>query len=239
MIFRQLFDLESSTYTYLLADETSREAIFIDPVLGQMFTYQALLSQLGLTLKLALDTHVHADHVTALGKLHELTGCQSMPGRESQVPCASALFQDGQVLSAGSIELTALFTPGHTSDSYCFYLPDLGMVFTGDTLLIRGTGRTDFQNGDAATQYRSLKHKLLTLPADTRVYPGHDYKGWTVSTIAEEIAHNSRLQVADQAAYVELMAGLKLPDPRQMDLAIPANRACGGAPAARAEAQNG
>jgi sulfur dioxygenase len=228
MILRQLFERESSTYTYLLADEVVGQALLIDPVLGQEDQYLRLLEELGLTLVCALDTHVHADHVTALGKLRELTGCQTRLGEQSQVACVSDTFREGSVIHCGALALRALYTPGHTDDSYCFYLNDghHHYLFTGDTLLIRGTGRTDFQNGDAALQYQSLQ-RLLALPPETLVYPGHDYKGWTVSTIAEERAHNPRLQVKSEAEYVALMAGLKLAHPAQMDVAVPANRACG------------
>ena len=228
MIFRQLFDRDSSTYTYLLADVNTREALLIDPVLGQCDAYLALLEQLDLSLVYALDTHVHADHVTALGKLRELTACKTMMGKQSQVACASDWFVDGDQLSLGGLQLRVLYTPGHTDDSYCFYLPEQGLLFTGDTLLIRGTGRTDFQNGDARAQYQSLQ-TLLALPTQTQVYPGHDYKGWTSSTIDEERRHNPRLQVADADAYAELMANLKLPNPQMMDIAVPANKACGRA----------
>ncbi|MGB1221572.1 MAG: MBL fold metallo-hydrolase [Alcanivoracaceae bacterium] len=229
MIFRQLFDQTSSTYTYLLADELSREAVLIDPVQEQLPAYRQLLADLSLNLVMALDTHVHADHITALGDLREALGCRSMMGEQSGVDCVSETFADGQVLRFGRYHLQALYTPGHTDDSYCFLLQANGqaMVFTGDTLLIRGTGRTDFQNGDAARQYHSLFERLLTLPGETRVYPAHDYKGWTASTIAEEKACNPRLQVAGQAEYVALMDALDLPDPKMMDVAVPANQSCG------------
>lgn len=226
VIFRQLFDHDSSTYTYLLADSVSRQALLIDPVLVQIDSYQRLLAELELSLIYALDTHVHADHVTALGRLRELTGCKTLMGRESEVACASGWFADGDTLTVGQLSLRVLYTPGHTSDSYCFYVPEHNLLFTGDTLLIRGTGRTDFQNGDALLQYRSLQ-RLLQLPAHTQVYPGHDYKGWTSSTLAEEQRYNPRLQVPDAAAYVSLMANLKLPNPKMMDLAVPANKGCG------------
>ncbi|MDF2445665.1 MAG: Zn-dependent hydrolase [Moraxellaceae bacterium] len=231
MLFRQLYDQASSTYTYLLADKTSREAVLIDPVREQMPAYLQLLQELGLRLIAALDTHVHADHITALGALRDATGCITWMGREAQAGCVSARFTDGAEVTFGAHRLQVIYTPGHTDDSYSFYLEADGrrQVFTGDTLLIRGTGRTDFQNGSAHAQYRSLFERLLTLPDDTLVYPGHDYKGWTVSTIGEERACNPRLQVADEAAYVELMANLKLPNPRLMDVAVPANRACGQA----------
>lgn len=227
MIFRQLFDKQSSTYTYLLADAASGEALLIDPVRSELETYLRLLRELNLSLTLALDTHVHADHITALGDLRAATGCRSLMGKQAQSDCVSARFAHGDVLHFGRHALQVIYTPGHTDDSYSFYLPEQGMVFTGDTLLIRGTGRTDFQNGDAKQQYNSLFDKLLRLPADTLVYPGHDYKGWTVSTIGEERAHNPRLQVPDEAAYVALMGSLNLPSPAMMDVAVPANRACG------------
>lgn len=229
MIFRQLFDHESSTYTYLLADELSHEAVLIDPVQEQLPAYLQLLKDLSLTLVMALDTHVHADHITALGDLREATGCRSMMGQQSGVDCVSETFSDGQTLAFGRYQLQALYTPGHTDDSYCFllYADGRAMVFTGDTLLIRGTGRTDFQNGNAASQYHSLFQRLLLLPGETRVYPAHDYKGWTASTIAEEKACNPRLQVANEAEYVALMDALDLPDPKLMDVAVPANQSCG------------
>lgn len=233
MIFRQLFEKNSSTYSYLLADKVTGEAVLIDPVREELDQYLRLLSELGLTLKVALDTHVHADHVTALGVLRERTDCISMMGQQAKAECVSGRFSDGDRITFGRHTLQVIYTPGHTDDSYSFYLEVDGQryVFTGDTLLIRGTGRTDFQNGNAAAQYDSLFNKLLTLPADTRVYPAHDYKGWTVSTIAEERAHNPRLQVADQAAYEALMGALNLPSPALMDIAVPANRSCGMATA--------
>lgn len=229
MIFRQLFDQKSWTYTYLLADADSREAVLIDPVKGQVGAYLQLLRDLGLSLVAALDTHVHADHITGLGELREATGCRSWMGEQSAAPCVSARFGEGSEIPFGRHRLRALYTPGHTDDSYCFLLEADGQryAFTGDTLLIRGTGRTDFQNGSARDQYHSLFARLMTLPDDTRVYPGHDYKGWTVSTIGEERACNPRLQVKDEASYVDQMDSLRLPNPRLMDVAVPANRACG------------
>lgn len=229
MLLRQLFDLESCTYTYLLADAATRDAVIIDPVKGQVPAYLQLLRELDLTLRAALDTHVHADHITGLGELRAATGCPSWMGRESAASCVSARFGDGTGLAFGRHRLVAMHTPGHTDDSYSFYLEADGqrMVFTGDTLLIRGTGRTDFQNGSARDQYHSLFDRLLQLPPDTLVYPAHDYKGWSVSTIAEERAFNPRLQVNGEAAYVQLMDQLKLPNPRLMDVAVTANQACG------------
>lgn len=229
MLFRQLFDATSSTYTYLLADRQTGEAVLIDPVREQMPSYLRLLEELELKLVMAIDTHVHADHITALGALREATGCVTWMGRQAQADCVSARFSDGDRLRFGAHELLAMYTPGHTDDSYSFYLETNGQkfVFTGDTLLIRGTGRTDFQNGSPHDQYRSLFGRLLQLPGDTQVFPAHDYKGWTVSTIAEERLHNPRLQVATEAEYVQLMQALKLPSPALMDVAVPANRACG------------
>lgn len=229
MLFRQLFDATSSTYTYLLADQQTGEAVLIDPVREQMPSYLRLLEELELKLVMAIDTHVHADHITALGALREATGCVTWMGQQAQADCVSARFADGDRLRFGAHELQVIYTPGHTDDSYCFYLEANGhkFVFTGDTLLIRGTGRTDFQNGNPHDQYRSLFDRLLQLPGDTQVYPAHDYKGWTVSTITEERLHNPRLQVATEAEYVQLMQSLKLPSPALMDIAVPANRACG------------
>lgn len=228
MLFRQLFDRDSSTYTYLLAD--AGEAVLIDPVKERLDDYLRLLQELDLQLVLALDTHTHADHITALGELRAATGCRSGFGRESGSTCASFTFAEGQHLAFGNCELVAWHTPGHTDDSYCFLLPAAQLqparLFTGDTLLIRGSGRTDFQNGDARAQWRSLQ-RLLALPGTTEVWPGHDYRGWTRSSIAEEAAHNPRLQVADVEAYVALMGNLKLPSPKLMDTAVPANRGCG------------
>ena len=229
MIFRQLFDSTSSTYTYLIGDEQSGSAALIDPVAEHTNRYIKLLGELGLKLVIAADTHTHADHITALGALRDKTGCKTLIGQQSGSECASATFTDGDILMAGSIAITALHTPGHTDDSYSFYIDDATqpILFTGDTLLIRGTGRTDFQNGNAAEQYHSLFERLLKLPGHTLVYPGHDYNGNTVSTIDEEKNHNPRLQIADQNQYIELMNNLDLPNPAMMDVAVPANRACG------------
>lgn len=225
MIFRQLYDHESSTYTYLLAERAGGEALLIDPVLANADRYVRLIDELDLKLVLAVDTHIHADHVTALGTLRESTGCASAMGEMTRAECVSVRFNEGEKLCADNLHLQVLYTPGHTDDSYSFLLLD--RVFTGDTLLIRGTGRTDFQNGDPAAQYDSLFGKLLKLPEDTLVYPAHDYNGMTVSSIGEEKRHNPRLQVADKQAYMDLMNGLVLESPRLMDIAVPANRSCG------------
>ncbi len=225
MIFRQLFDKTSSTYTYLLAERQGGEALLIDPVLENTGQYVRLIEELDLKLVLAVDTHIHADHVTALGSLRDQSGCATAMGAMTRAECVSLHFNEGEKLCVDKLHLDILYTPGHTDDSYSFLLPD--RVFTGDTLLIRGTGRTDFQNGDPAAQYDSLFGKLLTLPEDTLVYPAHDYNGMTVSTVGEEKRHNPRLQVTGKQAYIELMNGLELDDPRLMDVAVPANRACG------------
>jgi glyoxylase-like metal-dependent hydrolase (beta-lactamase superfamily II) len=225
MLFRQLFERDSSTYTYLIARRTGGEALLIDPVRAELSQYLRLIDELDLRLVFAIDTHVHADHITALGDLRTETSCATLMGAQSKAECVSRKISDGERLKVDGLELRALYTPGHTDDSYSFVMND--RVFTGDTLLIRGTGRTDFQNGDAGAQYESLFDKLLQLPEQTLVYPAHDYKGWTVSTIAEERAHNPRLQVRSKQEYIELMQGLRLPNPRLMDIAVPANLACG------------
>lgn len=232
MIFRQLFERESCTYTYLLADADTGEAVLIDPVITELDSYERLLSELNLQLCAALDTHVHADHITALGELRQRTGCRSMMGAQALSECVSHKFSDGEYIHFGAYALQVLYTPGHTDDSYSFLLQTAGehYLFSGDTLLIRGTGRTDFQNGSASQQYDSLFGRLLNLPGDTRLYPAHDYKGWTTSTLDEERAHNPRLQVSDREAYIRLMDALVLPNPKLMDVAVPANRACGQSP---------
>lgn len=229
MIFRQLFERESSTYTYLIACEQSGEAAIIDSVKSENERYLQLLEELNLKLIYVLDTHTHADHITGAGALRDATGCTTLLGAEAQSACVSEPLHDGDVIAIGNLRLKVLHTPGHTDDSYSFVLTEQGQtyIFTGDTLLIRGTGRTDFQNGNARDQYQSLFGKLLTLPDDAWVYPAHDYKGWTVSRIGEEKAHNPRLQVKDVVAYETLMNNLKLPTPALMDVAVPSNRACG------------
>lgn len=226
MIFRQLFDRDSYTYTYLLADQHSGEAVLIDAVVTNVEQYLQLLKELDLTLILAIDTHTHADHITAMGALRDRTGCETKVGQESGAHCASGTYKDGDILNVKSFSLETLYTPGHTDDCYSFYVASKGYLFTGDTLLIRGTGRTDFQSGNAETQYASLQ-KLLQLPGETVVYPGHDYRGWSQTTLAEERAHNPRLQVKDAKAYAELMGNLHLPHPKMMDVAVPANLTCG------------
>lgn len=225
MLFRQLYDLDTGTYTYLLAARPGGEAVIIDPVLEQINAYLQLLRELDVRLVKAIDTHTHADHVTAMGQLRDTTGCVTIMGEQTKAECVSLRVKDGEHIAVDGLTLQALYTPGHTDESYSFLMDD--RVFTGDTLLIRGTGRTDFQNGDARAQYDSLFNKLLKLPEDTLVYPGHDYKGWTVSTIGEERRYNPRLQVSSVEAYVNIMNNLKLPNPKYMDVAVPANLACG------------
>lgn len=229
MIFRQLFERESSTYTYLIACEKSREAVLIDTVKSELDRYLQLLEELNLQLIYVLDTHTHADHITAAGALRDATGAVTLLGQEANSSCVSQTMSHNEKINVGQLVIQILHTPGHTDDSYSFVLQKNQQfyVFTGDTLLIRGTGRTDFQNGNAADQYNSLFNQLLKLPDNTLVYPAHDYKGWTVSTIGEEKAHNPRLQVKDEMSYVELMNNLELPNPKMMDIAVPANRACG------------
>ncbi|HEV2230127.1 MAG TPA: MBL fold metallo-hydrolase [Steroidobacteraceae bacterium] len=225
MIFRQLFDATSSTYSYLLASRRGGEALIIDPVIDRVDRYVQLLRELDLKLVKAVDTHLHADHITGLGALRDRTHCITVMGERSRVDLVSMRVADGDRLQIEGLELEVLYTPGHTDDSYSFRMAD--RVFTGDTLLIRGTGRTDFQNGDARAQYQSLFGRLLALPDETLVFPGHDYKGDTVSTIGEERRWNPRLQVKSVEEYVELMGNLKLSNPRMMDVAVPANMKVG------------
>src|ERR1700685_2539451 len=268
MIFRQLFDSTSGTYTYLIASRHGGEALIIDPVLERVDRYLQLVRELDLKLVKAIDTHLHADHVTGLGALRDRTHCITVmgehthadvvsmrvaegdrieieglrldvlytPGRgalRDRTHCITVMGEhthadvvsmrvaEGDRIEIEGLRLDVLYTPGHTDDSYSFLWAD--RVFTGDTLLIRGTGRTDFQNGDARAQYDSLFNKLLKLPDETMVYPAHDYKGDTVSTIGEEKRFNPRLKVKSIDEYVELMNNLKLPNPKMMDVAVPAN----------------
>jgi glyoxylase-like metal-dependent hydrolase (beta-lactamase superfamily II)/rhodanese-related sulfurtransferase len=225
MIFRQLFDSTSGTYTYLLASRRGGEALIIDPVLEKVDRYLQLIRELDLKLVKAVDTHLHADHITGLGALRDRTRCVTVMGEQSQVDVVSMRLAEGDKLTIEGVALGVLYTPGHTDDSYSFTMQD--RVFTGDTLLIRGTGRTDFQNGDPRAQYDSIFSKLLRLPDETLLFPGHDYKGDTVSTIGEEKAFNPRLQVKSVDEYVALMGSLNLPNPKLMDVAVPANMRVG------------
>jgi sulfur dioxygenase len=221
VIFRQLFDSASSTYTYLVASRHGGEALIIDPVLEKVERYLQLLRELDLHLVKALDTHLHADHITGSAALRDRTHCVTVMGEQTKADIVSMRVADGDRIDIEGLSLEALYTPGHTDDSYCFLMDD--RVFTGDTLLIRGTGRTDFQNGDARAQYESIFNRLLKLPDETLVYPAHDYKGDMVSTIGEERRFNPRLQVASADDYAALMGGLALANPKMMDVAVPAN----------------
>src|SRR4030081_3789086 len=232
MIFRQLFDSVSGTYTYLLASRHGGEALIIDPVLEKVERYIQLVKELDLKLIKAVDTHLHADHITGLGALRDRTHCVTVMGEQSQVDVVSMRLAEGDKLTIEGISLDVLYTPGHTDDSYSFAMAD--RVFTGDTLLIRGTGRTDFQNGDPRAQFDSIFNKLLRLPDETLVFPANDYKGETVSTIGEERLFNPRLQVKSVDEYVALMSSLNLPNPKMMDVAVPANSRVGLAQEERA-----
>jgi sulfur dioxygenase len=225
MIFRQLFDSTSGTYTYLLASRRGGEALIIDPVLERVERYLQLVRELDLRLVKAVDTHLHADHVTGLGALRDRTHCITVMGERTKADVVSMRVAEGDRVDIEGVRLDVLYTPGHTDDSYSFLLAD--RVFTGDTLLIRGTGRTDFQNGDPRAQYDSIFNKLMKLPDETLLYPAHDYKGETVSTIGEEKSFNPRLQVKSIDEYVDLMNNLNLPNPKMMDVAVPANMRVG------------
>ena len=225
MIFRQLFDSVSGTYSYILASRAGGEALILDPVLEKVDRYCQLLRELDLRLVKAVDTHLHADHVTGLGELRDRTHCVTIMGEQSKADVVAMRVAEGDRVTIEGISLDVMYTPGHTDDSYSYLMGD--RVFTGDTLLIRGTGRTDFQNGSARAQYDSIFNRLLKLPDETMVFPAHDYKGDTVSTIGEERRYNPRLQVRTVDEYVELMANLKLPNPKMMDVAVPANMRVG------------
>ncbi|MEZ4254722.1 MAG: MBL fold metallo-hydrolase [Polyangiales bacterium] len=228
MIFRQLFDAATSTYTYLLGDPVTHEAVIIDPVLEQLERDTTLLRELGLTLKYAIDTHVHADHVTAVGALREQLGAKTVLSERGETAAPDRLVKDGDRIEFGRLALEVRETPGHTQACLTFVTADHVMAFTGDALLIRGCGRTDFQQGDARTLYRSVHQKIFSLPDETLLFPGHDYKGRTVTTVAEETAHNPRLgggRTEDE--FVAIMGGLALAYPKQIDRALPANLRCG------------
>ncbi|URD53370.1 MBL fold metallo-hydrolase [Chroococcidiopsis sp. CCNUC1] len=226
MFFRQLFDLESKTYTYLIADPKTQEAVLVDPVLEQVERDRNLLQELGFKLRYCLETHIHADHITGTAKLRELTGSLGVLPEKAQAVCADRLIRDGEMLLLGSISIQAIATPGHT-DSHMAYRVNNDRVLTGDALFIRGCGRTDFQGGDAAVLFNSVTQRLFTLPDETLVYPAHDYRGFTVSTIGEERRWNPRFAGRDRASFIELMTNLELPEPQKMMEAIPANEHCG------------
>ncbi|MDP2304955.1 MAG: MBL fold metallo-hydrolase [Pseudomonadota bacterium] len=224
MLFRQIFDPASSTYTYLVACSRTREAALVDPVLEQVEVYVALLGTLDLTLSYSLETHVHADHVTAAASLRDRLGCRTAVHRDGGATCADLQLTDGDLLSLGDLVIEVRATPGHTASCVSYYLGD--RVFTGDALLIAGCGRTDFQQGDPGRLYDSVRTRIFTLPPDTLVYPAHDYKGRTVSTVKEEMATNPRLS-RPRDEFVHIMDTLALAPPKQIDRALPANQACG------------
>jgi glyoxylase-like metal-dependent hydrolase (beta-lactamase superfamily II) len=232
MIFRQLFEPQSSAYTYLIGCEETREAALIDPVLETVDRDLALLRDLGLTLKYTVETHIHADHVTGAARLRELTGSKAAVPEKSGAAHVDVPLREGERIEVGTLSLEPLYTPGHTDDHHVYVLrsTDGARVFTGDALMIDGCGRTDFQNGDAATLYRSVHEKIFALPDDTLVYPGHDYQQRRVSSVGQEKARNPRLgggRTLDE--FVAIMNGLNLPHPKMMDVAVPANRGCGEA----------
>ena len=221
MIFEQLFDTKSSTYTYIISSGKGREALIIDPVIEHTDEYIKILENLELKLVKVIDTHIHADHVTGLNELNQRTNCIRIMGENSKSEVIDIKLKDEENINIESIELKAIYTPGHTDCSYSYLMND--RVFTGDTLLINGTGRTDFQNGSAHQAYDSLFGKLLKLPEETLVYPAHDYKGNKVSTIENEKKNNPRLQVKSADEYADIMNNLNLPNPKLMDIAIPRN----------------
>ncbi|MEL7368105.1 MAG: MBL fold metallo-hydrolase [Myxococcota bacterium] len=227
MLFRQLFDAQSCTYSYLLAAPTG-QAVLIDPVLEQADRDSTLIEELGLTLIHTIETHVHADHITASGVLRNRLGSRSVMSRQAGVGCADILVDDGDFIEFGALRLEVRQTPGHTAESICVVLADHSMVFTGDTLFIRGCGRTDFQAGDPHQLYRSVHQKIFTLPDACLIYPGHDYAGRTVSTVGEEKSFNPRLGAGkSEAEFVAIMNALNLPKPKLIDSAVPANQQCG------------
>ena len=221
MIFNQFFDSVSCTYTYLLSSGKGREALIIDPVIEKTAEYISYLKKLDLKLVKVIDTHIHADHISGLKELHKQTNCKLIMGENSPSEVVSIKVKDNEKIKIENIELTSMYTPGHTDCSYSFLMKD--RIFTGDTLLINGTGRTDFQNGNPIDQYHSLFDRILTLPENTFVYPAHDYKGNKVSTIGEEKKNNPRLKVESPDQYADLMNNLNLDNPKMMDIAVPSN----------------
>ena len=221
MIFKQLFDAKSSTYTYLIASAKGREAIIIDPVLENVDEYISHLRELDLKLVKVIDTHIHADHITGASKLKSNTNCTTIMGENSPAETVDIKLKDDEIIEIDQLKIRAMFTPGHTSDSYSFLMGNC--LFSGDTLLINGTGRTDFQNGSSKDAYHSLFHKLLKLPDETILYPGHDYNGKKSSTIGKEKEHNPRLQVKNVDQYIEIMSNLNLSKPKMIDHNISRN----------------
>ena len=231
MIFRQLFCCDSCTYTYLLGCEGTGQAIFLDPVREHVERDVQLLEELGLTLAWSLETHVHADHVTGAGLLRERLGCQTAMSHQAGADCADRLLRQGDVVQAGELALLVRETPGHTNTCVTYVLADESMAFTGDAIFVRGCGRTDFQNGDAATLFRSVHTQIFSLPDSCLLYPAHDYKGHGATTVAEERAHNPRLGGGKSLeAFVAIMDNLNLSMPKHIEEAVPANLSCGRAP---------
>lgn len=233
MLFRQLFDRETYTYTYLIADDQTKAAALVDPVLERVEIELQLIQELGLNLLYCLETHIHADHITGTGKLREITGCLGIVPEKASIACADRNIKDGEILELGEVKIQAIATPGHT-DSHMAYLVDRKFLLSGDSLFIRGCGRTDFQSGDAGILYDSVTEKLFTLPDATLVYPGHDYKGQTVSTIGEEKQYNPRFfknrALISRNSFIDLMNNLNLPNPLKIAEAVPANQSCGQLP---------
>ena len=221
MIFEQLFDQKSSTFTYIIASGEGREALIIDPVIEHSDEYSTILKNLDLKLVKVIDTHIHADHISALNELNKRTNCIRVMGEKSKSEVIDLRIKDGEKINVEEVELQAIYTPGHTDCSYSFLMND--RVFTGDTLLINGSGRTDFQNGNAYDAYDSIFNKLLKLPEKTFVFPAHDYNGKKFSTIENEKNNNPRLQVSSKEEYADIMNNLNLANPKMMDVAVPAN----------------
>ena len=221
MIFEQLFDQKSSTYTYIIASGEGREALIIDPVIEHSDEYSTILNNLDLKLVKVIDTHIHADHISALNELNKRTNCIRVMGEKSKSEVIDLRIKDGEKIKVEEVELQAMYTPGHTDCSYSFLMND--RVFTGDTLLINGSGRTDFQNGNAYDAYDSIFNKLLKLPEKTLVFPAHDYNVNKFSTIENEKNNNPRLQVSSKEEYSDIMNNLNLANPKMMDVAVPAN----------------
>ena len=221
MIFRQVFDNKSSTYTYLIASAKGREAVIIDPVIENVESYIKLLQELDLKLVKVIDTHIHADHVTGASKLKLVTNCSTLMGEHTPADTVEIKVKDDEIIKIDQIEIKAMYTPGHTSDSYSFLMDNY--LFSGDTLLINGTGRTDFQNGSSKDAYNSIFNRLLKLPEETILYPGHDYNGKESSTIGNEKKFNPRLQVKNVDEYVELMSNLNLAKPKLIDINVSRN----------------
>jgi len=221
MIFRQVFDNKSSTYTYLISSAKGREAVIIDPVIENVESYINLLNELDLKLVKVIDTHIHADHVTGASKLKLATNCSTLMGEHTPADAVEIKVKDDEIIKIDQIEIKAMYTPGHTSDSYSFLMDNC--LFSGDTLLINGTGRTDFQNGSSKDAYNSIFNRLLKLPEDTILYPGHDYNGKESSTIGNEKKFNPRLQVKNVDEYVELMSNLNLAKPELIDINVSRN----------------